>query len=511
MRAISMVLEAYKQKRNFGQTPEPRPHVAASYRKPIFVVQEHHASRLHYDFRLEADGVLKSWAVPKRPTVDPAIKRLAARVEDHPLAYADFSGTIPAGQYGAGVVKIWDRGTYENMLASKPHAQTITDGIAAGHLEVTLHGRKLKGGFALIRMQQERGKKDNWLLIKMKDKQARPGSADGNTQTAAKVSQSARARTATQRPSRSRLSASSRPAVSSRPEQSRPRAVKFTHEDKMMFPEAGITKRDVLHFYERIAARLLPHLRDRPVTLERLPEGLDGKAAPHFWQKNTPSYYPQWIPRAGLFSETGKSVQYAVVNDRETLLYLVNQGALTFHVWFSRVQNLDRPDFVLFDLDPGEASFAEVVTVAKQLHSILEAEKIAAFVKTSGKSGLHVLTPWEQAGGYDEARGWALHVAQRVIAELPDIATVERRKDKRRRRVYVDVMQNARGHHVVPPYVLRVVPQATVSIPLEWQELIPKLDPRQFNLRTIFRRLARQKTDPFTPLVKLYHKTGSRK
>jgi bifunctional non-homologous end joining protein LigD len=115
-------------------------------------VQEHHASRLHYDFRLEADGVLKSWAVPKPPSLDPAIKRLATHVEDHPLAYADFSGTIPEGQYGAGVVKIWDRGTYENMLEGKPHAQTLAASIADGHVEVVLHGRKLKGGFALIRM-----------------------------------------------------------------------------------------------------------------------------------------------------------------------------------------------------------------------------------------------------------------------------------------------------------------------------------------------------------------------
>jgi bifunctional non-homologous end joining protein LigD len=147
-----MALEVYKQKRDFAQTPEPRPRVVPSRREPIFVVQKHHASRLYYDFRLEADGVLKSWAVPKQPTLDPAVKRLAARVEDHPLAYADFSGTIPEGQYGAGMVTIWDKGTYENMLEGRPHAQTVTGGIEAGPLEV-LHGRKLKGGFALIRMR----------------------------------------------------------------------------------------------------------------------------------------------------------------------------------------------------------------------------------------------------------------------------------------------------------------------------------------------------------------------
>src|SRR5215471_7393952 len=167
-----MALETYKQKWHFDTTPEPRPHLGKAHRRPIFVVQEHHASRLHYDFRLEADGVLKSWAVPKQPSLNPALKRLAVQVEDHPLEYANFSGEIPAGQYGAGLVHIWDKGTYENMLARKPHPQSIAEGIHAGHLEVQLHGRKLKGNFALIRMTG-RAQKASWLLIKMQD--ADPG------------------------------------------------------------------------------------------------------------------------------------------------------------------------------------------------------------------------------------------------------------------------------------------------------------------------------------------------
>jgi bifunctional non-homologous end joining protein LigD len=496
------VLEAYTHKRHFGATPEPRPQPGPSHKKPIFVVQEHHASRLHYDFRLEADGVLKSWALPKQPALDPSVKRLAVRVEDHPLAYADFSGEIPEGQYGAGMVKIWDRGTYENLLASKGQPQTVAQGIEAGHLEVILHGRRLKGAFALIRMRRQ-GSREQWLLIKMKDTAARPGSVGNAKQPAPDAHQKPRASAAQQRSSDTRRRTRSPEAGASATSRRR-HAVVFTHTDKVMFPEAGITKGEVLRFYDRISERLLPHLRDRPVTVERLPEGVVGTAAPHFWQKHTPSYYPAWIPRVELPSARGDLVSYVLVNDQDTLLYLVNQGTLTFHVWFSRVQDLDRPDFVLFDLDPGEAVFTDVLAVAKQLHQRLEAEAVASFVKTSGKTGLHVLVPWVYRGGYEEARDWARQQAQIVAAELPEVATLEIRKANRRRRVYIDVLQNARGHHAVPPYVLRAVPQACVSTPLAWDELTSDLHAQAFTLRTIFERLASQSADPIEPLIKWY-------
>jgi bifunctional non-homologous end joining protein LigD len=498
----TQALEAYTHKRHFGHTPEPRPEVGATHQQPIFVVQEHHASHLHYDFRLEADGVLKSWAVPKQPTMDPTVKRLAVRVEDHPLAYADFSGEIPEGQYGAGRVKIWDRGTYENLLASKGQPQTVAQGIEAGHLEVILHGRRLKGAFALIRMQR-RGPREYWLLIKMKDEAAPPGPVGDAKEPAPDVHHRARASTAQGRSSDSHRRARSPQAGASATSRRR-HAMVSTHTDKVMFPEAGITKGEVLRFYERISARLLPHLRDRPVTLERFPEGVTGTAAPHFWQKRTPAYYPAWIPRVELPSVRGRPVSYGLVNDRDTLLYLVNQGTLTFHVWLSRVQDLDRPDVVLFDLDPGEAAFTDVIFVARQLHEHLEDEAIASFVKTSGKTGLHVLVPWVYPGGYEESRVWARQQAQAVVAKLPEVATLEIRKANRRRRVYIDVLQNARGHYTVPPYVLRAVPQACVSTPLAWDELTPDLHPQAFTLKTIFERLASQPTDPIAPLIEWY-------
>ncbi len=483
----AMALEIYRAKRDFRVTPEPGPRPARPHAQPLFVIQEHHASRLHYDFRLEADGVLKSWAVPKEPSLDPADKRLAVHVEDHPLEYASFKGKIPEGQYGAGTVRIWDSGTYENLSTQGAKPVPVSRGIDAGRLEFLLHGKKLKGRFALIRMKKASSRgKDNWLLIKMRDEFAHPENGQ-----------------ASDPPAQSRAKRRSKRGGSPAPSKGGNNGVfNFTHVDKVLFPEGGITKGDVLSFYSRIAPNLLPFLRDRPVTVERLPDGLARPESPRFWQKDTPDYYPTWIPRVELPTERGKPVHYALVNSIQTLLYMVNQGALTFHTWLSRVEDLDRPDCVLFDLDPGQARFADVVTIALALRKTLKGQGERAFVKTSGKAGLHVLVPWTKDGGYDEARAWALDLAHRVAEEHPDKATTEIRKVNRGSRVYVDIMQNVRGHHAVPPYVVRAVPQATVSTPLQWKELTPALDPGRFTVTTIFRRLTRQKKDPLAPLLR---------
>jgi bifunctional non-homologous end joining protein LigD len=297
-----------------------------------------------------------------------------------------------------------------------------------------------------------------------------------------------------------------RSKAKSTPTPTRPPAttrVQFTHLDKVMFPAKGFTKGDLLTYYAKVAPKLLPHLRDRPVTLERLPDGVGDAKAPRFWQKNTPDYYPDWIHRVELPTEEGKTVRYALVNDLDTLMYLVNQGTITFHVWFSRVggDDLDRPDFVLFDLDPSEATFAEAVTVAKRLREVLDERKVVSFPKTSGKTGLHVLTPWTQKGGYDEARGWAMEVAQRVVRDLPEIATVERSKAKRRGRLYLDVMQNVLGRHAVPPYVVRSTAGATVSTPLDWKEVNGRLDPKRFDIKSAVERFAKQRKDPLAALL----------
>jgi bifunctional non-homologous end joining protein LigD len=261
-----------------------------------------------------------------------------------------------------------------------------------------------------------KGQRENWLLIKGQDEHAQTGAA---------------AEEPSRPPARATRARDKPPATALRgPADTVPEDVEITHPDKVLYPAEGITKADVAAYYRAVASRLLPFLKDRPVTLERLPDGL-GEGKPHFWQKNTPATYPAWVPRVQLPTERGKPVAYTLVNNLPILLYLVNQGALTFHPWLSRVGSLDRPDFVLFDLDPGEAPFADVVRVARRLHEELTDQGREVVVKTSGKTGLHVLVPWREEAGYDETREWALGVAGRVAVALADTATTEIRKAKR--------------------------------------------------------------------------------
>lgn len=245
-----MPLEEYRAKRDFRKTREPSGGGAEPHQRPTFVVQEHHASTLHFDFRLEADGVLKSWAVPKGPSLDPAVKRLAVQVEDHPLGYATFEGSIPEGQYGAGRVTIWDRGTYDSLTEG-----SVAGAIEAGRLEFVMHGDRLKGKFALVRMKARGKGKPQWLLMKSKD--AFAGAGAGGDGPAAK-------------PRAARATKAARPSRAA----DAPTEVELTHPERVLFPESGLTKKDVFAYYETVAGRLIPFLRDRPVTLERLPEGL---------------------------------------------------------------------------------------------------------------------------------------------------------------------------------------------------------------------------------------------
>ena len=797
-------LEAYRAKRDPGRTPEPfgDEHAGPALRGDAarrFVVQQHAARRLHWDLRLEIDGVLVSWAVPKGPSLDPKERRLAVRTEDHPLEYAQFEGVIPDGNYGAGAMVVWDQGTYRTVEGRAP-----AEGLEAGKLDLVLQGYKLRGRFALVRTRGAGGK--DWLLLRkgtappdgldpVRDAprsvlsgltvdEVRAGTTrdaeleamlrrlhaplrsldrdalrpmlataadpafsregwlfelkhDGVRVVAVKEDGAVRllartggdrariypevaravaklplsrfaidgevvaldergrssferiqqrftqndpaaiARAAIQVPvvyyafdllgaqgfdvrglplarrkellerflphtgvvsyadhverdgerlfaaaaehglegviakraasryesgrrsrawlkwkvpraarlavvgwtegkgSRQRMGAlllawrradgwvyagsvgsgldeptidallprleatrTPSPPCSGVPEPpprgarwTRPELVcevrytevtsagllrqpvfaglrsearvedcvapaapaaepppdpapaperapepKLTRLDKVFWPGEGITKGDLLAYYEAVWPWLAPYLRDRPVVLTRYPDGIEGKS---FFQKNAPDFTPDWVQRRRI-----DDTDYFLCNDLRTLLYVINSGAIPLHVWSARAQSIERPDWLVLDLDPKGAPFADVVRVARHIHGLLDELGAPHFVKTSGQDGLHVLVPLGARLDHAHARALAEVLARVVCADLPELATIVRPVAARGGKVYVDFLQNGRGKLIASPLSVRSRPGAPVSMPLAWARVTRRLDPARFTLRT---------------------------
>ena len=273
-----------------------------------------------------------------------------------------------------------------------------------------------------------------------------------------------------------------------------------TRLDKVFWPGEGITKGDLLAYYEAVWPWLAPYLRDRPVVLTRYPDGIAGKS---FYQKNAPDFTPAWATR-----ESIEGTDYFICNDLRTLLYVVNSGAIPLHVWSARRDALDRPDWAILDLDPKEAPFADVVRIARHLHRLLDELGAPHVVKTSGQAGLHVLVPLARALDHGQARMLAEALARVVVAELPDIATVTRPVAARGDRVYVDYLQNGRGKLIAAPFSVRPRPGAPVSMPLRWAQVTARLDPARFHVGNVPRLLARG-ADPLCPLLEAGADVGS--
>ncbi len=809
-------LRRYRSKRDPGRTPEPFGTELEAHALPpdavrCFVVQQHAARALHYDLRLEIDGVLVSWAIPKGPSLDPAQRRLAVQTEDHPLEYADFEGTIPTGNYGAGAMIVWDRGIYRCVDGRSP-----AQGLAEGKLDLALEGHKLRGRFALVRTRRGQGR--DWLffakgrapaagadivarepasvLSGLRVEELREGrSLDAELAEAAerlgaprraleaarlrpmlatpeprpfrragwlfelkydgvrvlaekhgervrvfarsgpdRTSQYAEIATAlrhlpvseaildgeivaldasgrssferiqrrftpsdpeavaharreipvvfyvfdllavaghdlrglpllrrkqllarlaprlgfvrfadhvehdglalyeaarandlegivakradspyeTGQRSKSWLKlklprtallaiAGSVPGKGSRkalgslvlaglqggdwmycgnvgsglderslarldaelaasplagpafrggperwpegvrfvkpervcevsynevtsagllrqpvfvalcddvapsacaaprpraatPEAPAPRArasapaaepeLRLTRLDKVFWPVEGYTKGDLLAYYERIWPWIEPYLRDRPLVLTRYPDGIEGK---FFYQKNAPEFTPDWVRREAI-----DDTDYFICNELRTLLHVVNSGAIPLHVWSARVASIERPDWLILDLDPKLAPFSAVVTIARHLHALLSAQGARHFAKTSGQAGIHVLVPLGALYSHDEARALAEAIARTVCAELPEIATVTRPVAARGDKVYVDFLQNGRGKLIASPFSVRPRAGAPISMPLAWSEVTQRLAPERFHIRSAFARLAKR-------------------
>jgi bifunctional non-homologous end joining protein LigD len=820
-------LSKYRAKRSLDRTPEPgaRPAVPAPSAGGLFVVHMHAARRLHWDLRLEMDGVLRSWAVPKGPSPNRADKRLAVHVEDHPLEYGDFEGIIPEGNYGAGAVIVWDRGRWVPL-------EDPEEGMKKGKLLFELRGYKLKGKWTLVKLKK--GDKE-WLLIKEKDghvatddapplppesvlsgltveelkagkdraapvvkelqrlkaarravalEEAEPMLAETREQPFSKAGwlfelkldgyrvragreadqgrlitrnghdiaagfpEIARALSALPfdgfildcelvvpdeagRPSFQRLQNRARvnraldvrrAAVESpgllyafdllafegydvrplpldkrksllerivphvgpikylehfakdgealyeqvvklglegivakkadssyragrspnwlkiradrtddfvvvgftRPKGSRsgfgaldlgayedgklvyagragsgftekelkevsavlergvrptpaftgpvpqdeghtwveptlvvevrykewtdegllrqpvfvrfrddkpvseiakkgevggerdlavpaesapppfsplPREVKFSNLEKVFWPEEGYTKGDLIEYYRAVSPWLLPYLKDRPVVLTRYPDGIAGKS---FFQKDAPSFVPDWIRLERIWSEdTQREISYFVCDNVESLLYIANMASIPLHIWGSRISSLEQPDWCILDLDPKEAPFEHVVTIARATRSLCDDISLPCFIKTSGSTGLHVLLPLGRQCTYEQARTLGGLLARVIAAELPDIATITRQVEKRGARVYIDYVQNGHGRLLVAPFSARPLPGAPVSMPLKWSEVTPKLDIRKFTLETAPARMKKLGEDPLSGVLDL--------
>ena len=757
-----MSLDDYRRKRDPKKTPEPFRDAGERSARPVFVVQRHDARRLHYDFRLERDGALASWAVPKGVPLQPGARALAVHVEDHPLEYASFHGEIPQGQYGAGTVEIWDSGTYD-LVEEKP----------GGQLTFELSGARLRGRWSLVPAHLD-GKEQNWLLIKGSDGEERAAPArsyrpmlataadaiphgelwsyevkfDGYRalahvrggdcalvsrndndltgrfpEVAKAIAKAVKSPNAVVDGEITRIDASGRASFSElqrgtgalvfyafdlleldgEPQTELPlherkdglrelldarvenvvysesfedgdalfevardrglegvvakrvdsiykqgrrtrdwlkvktehneefivagytrgggrragtfgslvlavneggalryvgnvgtgfddaeirkllvlleplrrdttpfpvepklprvrkgdvhwveprvlvqvRFGEWTHDghlrhpaylgirddksadevelepdlpdvlrkgrrelrlsnlDKLFWPDEGITKGDLLRYYRAIASVLVPHLRDRPFTMRRYPDGAYGKA---FFQKQSPSHMPDWIPTHRALVSTRESprarkwVDFPIVNDELALLWMVNMGCIDLNTWYSRVDKPDRPDFVLFDLDPTpEVPWSQTAEVALILKDLLDALELESFPKTSGGKGFHVLVPIDRRSTFEDTRVFAEHVAGAIARTHPKLATTEWSK-ARRRGVLIDSNQNGEGKTIASVYSVRPKPGAPVSTPLLWSEVNDRLNPSIYTMAVVLERV-RAKGDLYGGLL----------
>ncbi|MFE9309935.1 non-homologous end-joining DNA ligase [Streptomyces sp. NPDC006706] len=281
------------------------------------------------------------------------------------------------------------------------------------------------------------------------------------------------------------------------------RTVEIKRADKDMFPEDGITKADLAGYHRRVSRRILPHLRGRPLMLERYPDGIDGG---RFMQKDTPDHFPDWIHRCELPKEDG-TVTYPVCDDLASLLYLVDQACITPHRWPSKADRPDNPDRLVFDLDPPAGDFAPVRKAAALLRELLDELGLPSGLMTTGSRGLHVLVPLDRRAGFDEVRAFARDVAELLAGRYPDQLTTAPRKQARKGRLYLDVQRNAYAQISVTPYAVRALPGAPVATPLSWTELDdPDLGPQRWSLTALDARL--KDDDPWQPALSRGHALG---
>jgi len=526
--ATSSKLRNYAKKRDFSSTPEPRP-AAPRARRPArqakattlrFCVQKHLASALHYDFRLEHDGVLLSWAVPKGPSLNPSDKRMAVRTEDHPLAYGDFEGVIPEG-YGAGIVLLWDQGTWVC------EQDDIDAALKKGELKLRLDGVKLKGSWVLVRTRRQADAgREQWLLIKHRDhwsgdvdvvtaapdsvksfgdladvlaasehrhafdvRQPSKGGEAGRlmARVVAEVKAKAddksgdnvgafgskrrgKAKSATSTGKRAAgKHAVVKPIPASALKLGR-NVPKLTKQKKVLYPATGFTKGQLVDYYQRIAPLILPHLRGRAVTLKRYPDGVEGKS---FFEKRCAIHRPDWVKTIEVTSRHAGAIGYCLIEDLSTLTWTANLAAIELHVPLALAEDPETPTQMVFDLDPGPpADLRDACRVGVLLRDLLAQAGLQSFAKTSGSKGLHLLVPLNTPGvTFDQTKDFAKAAAMTLQKDDPRRAIAQMSRSAREGKVFIDWSQNDRAKTTVCVYSARARTRPTISTPVAWDDV----------------------------------------
>lgn len=260
-----------------------------------------------------------------------------------------------------------------------------------------------------------------------------------------------------------------------------------SHEDLILFPSSGITKGDLITYYQNIAPIMIPYVTNRPISMQRFPNGIDDEG---FYHKDAPDYFPQWIKRFPIKKHEGGYVHHVVINNEATLVYLANQACITIHIWLSKIDKIHYPDRMIFDLDPSGKDFKLVQKAALMFKDFLEQLELNAYAMLTGSRGIHVVVPIKRQHPFDWVRSLAHDIGMRFALQNPKMFTMEMRKEKRGSKIFIDTLRNAFGQTGVAPYSVRSKPNASIATPITWQEASsPKLKPDMYTINNIFDRL----------------------
>lgn len=451
-------LAKYQSKRDFTKTSEPSGSVPEKSKRLRFVVQHHIARRDHYDFRLEFKGVLLSFAVPKGPSYNTSDKRLAVHVEDHPMSYRNFEGTIPKGEYGGGTVMLWDEGYYKPL-------ENMNTTYKKGYIKFELFGKRLKGKWTLIHF-----KEDNWILRKEKDG-IKLFNDINEFNTSIKTNRTME-------------------EIANGKKLSEKHNIEISNPNKIIYKDVKIKKIDVVDYYSKVYKRMKPFIDNRIISTVRCPNGTSGEK---FFKKHFE--INKYLNKIYIKNKHGNKEDYYYINDINGLISEVQMNSIEYHISASSVKDLKHPNIIFFDLDPDEGlEIDKIREGVKDLKSILDDLKLKSFLKTSGGKGYHILVPLDIKVTWKKLSKIASDIAKLMEESWPEKYTSNIRLKNRKGKIFIDWLRNTEGASCIAPYSLRARNGAKVSMPIKWSEL-DKVRPDDIDLKETLKRLKRK--DPW--------------